>query len=146
MPRLMRAAIVTLFLSATVVGCGQHDAEWKALPDEQDTAYHVFVKTYKDGAYADQPFSIKITSKTEPEKESEPISAEQCKNVRLIQSKNTIYVFYDELILHGFSSMRYDRSLPRPFLCDMQQPVCRELLKVLAADNRTVSSVCTYSG
>ena len=141
----MRTAMLMLFLSATAVACGREEPEWKALPDEKDTAYHVFIKTYKDGAYADQPFAIKVASRTKPEKESEPISAEQCKNVRLIQSKGTLYLFYDELILHGFSSMRYHPSLPRPFLCDMQQPVCAEAFQKLVAENRTVSSVCTYS-
>lgn len=73
------------------------------------------------------------------------MSAEQCKNVEVAQTKDNLFIFYDELVLNGFSSTRYDPSLPRPFLCDMQHPFCRATLATIVAAKGVVSKVCSYS-
>jgi hypothetical protein len=145
MPRIIAVAFLAVALAMSIASCGGNSPAWIALPSTAELPYLASVQTRKDGAYADQPFALKAVSKAHTEADSQLISAEQCKNVKVVQTKDTIFIFYDELILNGFSSMRYDPSLPRPFLCDMQKTFCQDMLGNFVTAKNAVSNVCTYS-
>lgn len=146
MPRIILSAIQWFVIVCCVASCDSNEPSWVKLPTNEEIPYHIFLMTYEDGNYADQPFSIKATPKDESsELESQPISAEQCKNVKLAQTPDRIVLFYDELVLKEFSSFQYSENLPRPFLCDLQVENCMEMLNSLMAANQLVSDICTHS-
>lgn len=145
MPRLILSSAVTTGLSLLLVACGGGKPAWTTLPSASGSTYQVSLRTYEDGDYADQPFELRTTSKTGSGQGGQLLSAAQCRNVKVAQTKDNLFIFYDELVLKGFSSMRYDESLPRPFLCDMQHLFCRETLAKIVAAKGVVSKVCSYS-
>lgn len=145
MPRLILSCILAVGLSSALVACEDSKPAWTTLPSASGSTYQVSVRTYKDDGYADQPFELQMASKTGSGQGGQVLSAEQCKNVSVAQTKDNLFVFYDELVLKGFSSTRYDSSLPRPFLCDMQHPFCRATLEKIMAEKGAVSKVCSYS-
>lgn len=145
MPRLIFAFPIAAGVSLVLGACGGSKPAWTALPSEKGAAYQVSLRTYHDGGYADQPFELQTTSKTGSGQGGQVLSAEQCKNVKVAQTKDNLFIFYDVLVLKGFSSTRYDASLPRPFLCDMQHPFCKETLATIEAAKGVVTKVCSYS-
>lgn len=144
MPRLIFSFVATAILSSALVACGDSKPAWTTLPSASGSTYQVSFRTYKDGSYADQPFELRTTSKTGSSQAGQVLSAEQCKNVKVAQTKDNLFIFYDELVLKGFSSTRYDSSLPRPFLCDMRHPFCRTTLATIVAAKGVVSNICSY--
>jgi hypothetical protein len=127
-------------------GCGRDGPAWKQLPASPDQAYEVSVRTFKDGAYADQPFHLRIRSRRPPGHEIRVLAASQCENVKILQTPDYLYVFYDELALGGFSSSQFAESMPRPFLCDLRHAFCNARLDAALGAKETVSDVCTYTG
>jgi hypothetical protein len=145
MPRLIFFIAVAAGLPVVLVGCGGSKPAWVKLPSASGSSYQVSIRTYKDEGYADQPFELRTTSKNGSGQGGQILSAEQCKNVKIAQTKENLFIFYDEIVLRGFSSTRYDASLPRPFLCDMQHPFCRDTLAGIMVAKGVVSKICSYS-
>lgn len=144
MYRIISSTFILISLSLLLFSCQRKGPEWVALPSSEDLLYQVLVRTYTDGAYADQPFSVRVVSKINSKRDSVPITAAQCRNVKIAQTKDIVYIFYDELVLDGFSSMQYGYSLPRPILCDMRQEYCQDMLKSIVSSNEILSNVCTF--
>jgi hypothetical protein len=141
---MILALTAVAMLALALAACVESKPVWRTLPSESGLSYEVSVRTYEDGNYADQPFELKTESKMESKNYVSFLSAEQCKNVKVAQTKNIVFIFYDELVLNSFSSTRFDTSFPRPFLCDMQHPFCKTTLTTIIAAKGVVSNVCTF--
>lgn len=145
MPRLILATVAIAGTAISLVACGGNKPAWTLLPSADGSPYQVSIRTYNDGAYADQPFEVKAESKNFPEHSESILSAEQCKNVQIAQTKESLYIFYEEIVLNSFSSIRNYESLPRPFLCDMRNAFCKNTLREIVEAKGVVSKACTYS-
>mgnify|MGYP001293784001 CR=1 FL=1 len=138
-------SIVALFVWPLLLGgCGQNEPRWADLPSSSQKGYTASVKTF-GGAYADHPFEVWVESKSLPGHKNVILRASQCKNVKILPREDFIYVFYDELVLAGFSSNQFDGSLPRPFLCDIRHNFCGDMLRAAVRANESISAVCSYS-
>lgn len=144
MPRLVLRLAAYFAAVLLTAGCGQNEPSWIDIPSSTEEAYATSIKTY-GGDHADRPFDIKVRGKKLPNFENIVLRASQCKNVRILPRQDYIYIFYDELVLAGYSSNKFDSSLPRPFLCDIRHKFCDDLLKAAISAGEPVSSVCTYS-
>lgn len=144
MPRLTsHSTILMAFLS--LAGCGGSGPPWKKLPSSSDQPYEVSIRTFKDGAYADQPFHVRVVSKGTKVSEITLMRASQCKNVKILQRPDFLFIFYDELGLNSFLSSQFNASMPRPFLCPLQHEFCRNTLKAAVNGREAVSAICTHS-
>jgi hypothetical protein len=83
------------------------------LTSNKDAAYRTWLRTYHDGAYADQPFELFVRSKS-ARTTSRVLSAAQCKNVSVVQTPDTLYVFYDGLVLNSLDASE-------PFYADQRE-------------------------
>jgi hypothetical protein len=138
------AAFAMMGAVLSLAACGGQKPSWTPLPSPAEIPYQVSARTFKDGSYADQPFQLRINSKSHPERGGLFISSGQCKNVTVAQTSDTIYVFYDQIVLNEFSSIRYGEEFPTPLLCDLHHPYCSSLLKQIAMTKGALSEVCTY--
>jgi len=145
MPRLVLCAAALTAALLSLASCGGHEPPWKKLRTSSGQSYEVSVKTFKDGAYADQPFHLRIVSKRSPEDELKVLAAQQCKNVKVLQRPDYLYVFYEELGVNDFSTDQVVGSMPRPFLCPLQHEFCRNVLRTAEFGGEIVSAVCTSS-
>lgn len=68
-----------------------------ALPSEKGVPYRVLLQTFEDGAYADQPFRLLIQASGSKGKPKTVLRATQCKDVRVGQTVDALYVFYGRL-------------------------------------------------
>ena len=143
MSRLVRSFAALLVLMLINAGCGQNEPPWVDLPSSAEEAYVTSVKTY-GGDHADRPFEIRVRSKNPPGHENIVLRASQCKNVWILPRQDYIYIFYDELILEGYSSNQFDASLPRPFLCDIRHKFCDNLMRTAVSASEPLSKVCSY--
>lgn len=140
----VKLSIPGLLVLLSLVACGGSEPDPIALPTAAGVPYRVLVTTFNDGAYADQPFHLLLESKGAAGDPKTVLRAEQCKNVHLAQTPHTLYVFYDELMLNGFSSFRYEAHEPRVLLCDVQTPECAATRLTLTSRGAKLSNVCTY--
>jgi hypothetical protein len=132
--------VAALFLAA----CSPSQPSSVVLPSGGDVPYRVSLKTFKDGAYEDQPFHLMVTvpkAKTEPKT---VLKASQCKNVSVAPTESTLHVFYEDLSLSFFSSLQYRSPQPRVRLCDLHFEECAIAQQRLAKSGVTVSNVCSY--
>ena len=114
------------------------------LPGVKQASYRVLVRTYQDGAYADQPFHILVKQMNSGEEPKTVLRSEQCKNVSVAQDIDTVYVFYEELTLAGFTGIEFGRWEPVVQLCDLHAPICRNARRELARTGAKFSDVCSY--
>jgi hypothetical protein len=124
--------------------CYDDLAGWQKLPHASDSAYAIKFKSYDEG-YADDAFAIRAVSIRPPGHENTLLRASQCKNVRIVQTIDTVYIFYDDIILAGFSSYKFNGSLPRPFLCDMRQAICKKELRNHLSRGAFVFQACSQA-
>ena len=143
-PILCCAALAAALLP--VAACDRGGPPWKHLPSSAEQAYEIDLRTFKDGAYADQPFHLRIKSRRSPGVENRVMAASQCENVRILQGPDFLYIFYHELALSEFSSSKFYKSMPRPFLCDLRHPFCADRLKQALSAKERVLDICTYAG
>jgi len=127
-----------------LASCGGSAPDAVALPGVKDAPYRVLVRTYQDGAYADQPFHILVKQVNGREEPKTVLWSEQCKNVSVAQEPDTVYVFYEELTLNGFTSFEFARWEPDVQLCDLHAPICRNAQRELARTGTRFSDVCSY--
>lgn len=125
-----------------LASCWASKPEPVALPHVNGNPYRVWLRTYQDGAYADQPFELFVRSKSS-KITKRVLFAEQCKDVSVAQTRDTLYVFYDALALGGFNSFHYGDE-PRVRLCDLHFADCVKAERQLALAGTKVSNVCTY--
>lgn len=144
MPRVNLKAIALVALCVALSSCGSDEPKWKKLPSSVELPYYVSIKTYKDGEYADQPFELRLSLKANSNIGGRVLLAHQCKNVRVAQTDDYLYVFYDELVLGGFASSPQSASLPRPLLCDIRQEVCQETIESMKRSRVPLAAVCSY--
>lgn len=145
MPRLIPARVALVATVLSLTSCGRNEPAWTDLPAPSEVPFTVSLRTY-GGGHADRPFDLRVSSKTAAGMESTVVRSSQCKNVRVLPRRDYIYIFYDELGLSGYSSFQYDASLPRPFLCDLRNRFCSELLQAAVSAKERVSSACSYLG
>ena len=129
---------------ALLTACAPSGPEPVELPSATGVHYRVLLRTFQDGAYADQPFhlSIKIPgSRFDPKT---VLRAQQCKNVSVAQTPDTLYIFYDDLSLNLFSSSQIHATDPRVLLCDLHIPLCVNAQRKLAQAGGALTNVCTY--
>lgn len=133
-------AVVTLF---ALFACGGPQPEPVALPQVRGVPYQVSFQTFDEGGYADQPFNLILKNSADDEPKT-ILRAEQCKNVSVAQTASQIYVFYDELMLAGFTSIEFDSREPTVLLCDQHALECRNARKRLGSEGVKFSNVCSY--
>lgn len=104
--------------------------------------YRVLLKTFQDGAYADQPFHLMVSVPNADPKTV--LKAQQCKNVSVAPTEGTLHVFYEELSLNFFGSSQYRSPQPRVRLCDLHFEECAIDQRRLARSGVTVTNVCSY--
>ena len=115
-----------------------------SLPSKGDIPYRTWLRTYHDGDYADQPFELFLRSKT-AKLTTRVLSADQCKDVTVVQAPITLHVFYDALLVTGFNGTEpsyHDHPLAR--LCPRQSQDCADLERRFAKLGRRPVNVCTY--
>jgi hypothetical protein len=141
-----RATVVFLVLSVAMVALLAWDRKppWQAVELPAGLTYQVNLRTYKDGAYADQPFELEIVSDAGSSRRR-LLTASQCKNVRIAPTPRAIYIFYDHIVLSHFAAPGADLSRPRPILCDMRDEGCSNRLRALASQKVPFTPVCTFS-
>jgi hypothetical protein len=126
-----------------VASCKANERPWQTLPTNSSLSYQVDIVTFKEGGYADHPFKIRVSAKSNPGNRVHTVlSSSQCKNVRVIQKPDFLYFVYEEIVLHEFSNTQHDYGVPVPILCDAQHPFCRELL-VDVRPSLPATQVCT---
>lgn len=142
MPRLrtINSALLAFIL---LFGCGRKPSEWVYISSSPDSQYTTSVRSHGSD-YADRPFDIRVQSKRAPYHENFILSASQCSNVRILPKRDFIYFFYDELVLTGFSSFQFDRSLPRPIMCDLKLKTCQDMLESAFKANEAISPICSH--
>ena len=144
---MSRLILCVTTLAATILllsGCGRSEHAWTDLPSSPEMSYTASIRTYGSD-YADKPFDVQVKSKIPPRHENVVLRAIQCKNVRILPKADYIYIFYDELVLAGYSSNQFDASLPRPFLCDVRHTFCGNMLKAAVSAKEPVSIACSHS-
>lgn len=135
---------VGIFALLALAACDRSQPEPVALPQVRGAPYQVLLRTFHDGDYADQPFHLLVkTSAAEDPKIL--LRAEQCKNVSVAQAADKVYVFYDELMLAGFTSIKFDSREPTVLLCDNHASECIDARQRLERGGAKLSRVCTYS-
>jgi hypothetical protein len=132
-----------LALALLIAGCGGPEPPMVPVPQESGVHYRVFIKTFQDGAYADQPFDLLVQADANAEPRT-VLRAGQCKNVSVGQTAGVLYVFYDELTLNVFSSQSARADEPQIALCDVQVHECSDARKRLAGRGIKLSNVCTF--
>ncbi len=133
-----------LLFAFLVVACGSSEPQPETLPVSEGVDYQVSIKTFDDGAYADQPFHLLVRTKDRGSQSRTVLRAEQCKDVAVAHTQDILYIFYDELVLDAFSSFQYEKDEPRIMLCDMHLPICVHIQTELTASGTQLSEVCTY--
>ena len=137
--RIELIAIATMALAACT-----SKPEPVPLPSKGDIPYRTWLRTYHDGAYADQPFELFVRSKT-AKLTSRVLSADQCKDVSVVQAPSTLHVFYDALLITSFNGTeRFYADHPLVRLCPRQSRDCANLERHFARSGRPPVNVCTY--
>jgi hypothetical protein len=138
----MDIRIAALLISLPIAACSVPEPSAVALPSENGVPYRVLLQTFDDGAYADQPFRLLIQAAGGEPKTV--LRAAQCKDVRVGQTADALYVFYGELMLNGFSSFQFAANEPRVILCDLRASACASTQRELIEAGAKLSEVCTY--
>ena len=134
-----QVAIVTALLAACA---SKPDPLLLAAND--DVPYRAWLRTYHDGAYADQPFELFVRSKS-ANRATRVLSAEQCKNVSVVQTPDTLHVFYDALSLNAFNGTEPSYAdQPRVRLCPRHSIDCASAQRDFERAGRRPVNVCTY--
>ena len=141
---IVKLLVLGLLIQLSLVSCGRSEPHPVALPTVPGVPYRVLVKTFRDGHYADQPFHLLVQIKGSEGQPKTILRAEQCKDVQIAQTPRTLYVFYDEMILNGFSSFQYEANEPRVLLCDLHTPECIASRLALSRQAANLSNVCKY--
>ena len=127
-----------------LLGCGGLEPLPVALPNASGVPYRVMLKTFGNDPYADRPFDLLVEADGSLGEPKTVLRAEQCKNVSVAQTAERLYVFYDELMLNGFASFRYQANEPRVVLCDLQTQDCLSSRRQLVQAGAKLSNVCSY--
>ncbi len=147
-PRMKSKLKTVIFLNGLVAMLSSCDRRPptppKELPALLDSDYTVGLKTYKDGAYADQPFDLSVKAKNSDDSANIVLSADQCKNVKVVQDEEALYIFYERLGLSHFSNYSSNDNIPPPLLCDLEFEHCRQKLTSMQQEKRIISDVCSY--
>lgn len=137
--RSLLYVMVFLFIG----GCGRGDPPLHKLSDSSNLPYEVFLQTFKDGAYADQPFKLFTKGKSDDDKlPMEVLFASQCKNVQVVPTRQYLYIFYEYISLDSFTSIAYEPD-PTPFLCGLSHPVCKEIFEKAKKEGASAYQACT---
>ena len=124
--------------------CGPPQPAAIELPSASDVPYRVLLKTFHDGAYADQPFHLMVSVPGSTNEPKTVLRASQCRNVSVAPTDRTLHVFYEELTLSEFVSLQYRAPEPRVRLCDLHFEECAIAERQLAMAGAKLSNVCTY--
>ncbi len=139
---MKRGAILLAALGLLISACDRRPPPALRLPVASDATYVLFLRTYEDG-YGDQPFELSSSPIFGPDARFRLLSAEQCRNVTVAQTPAVLYVFFDELMMTGgVSSFPYD-GRPRPVLCDLASPYCRQMRDDLVRTGVRLQPICT---
>lgn len=115
-----------------------------ALTSGSGVPYDTLLQTFRDGDSAEQPYRLLVRETGTQNTPKTVMFAEECKNVNVIPTKDTLYVFYDELILQEFSSSRYAPWKPRVRLCDLHFQDCSDAQRRLMQAGARQTSVCPF--
>ncbi len=129
---------------ALMTACAPSGPEPVELPSATGIQYRVLLQTFQDGAYADQPFHLSIKRSGSRFDPKTVLRAQQCKNVSVAQTRDTLYIFYDELSLNRFSSLNFEAADPNVLLCDLHTPLCVGVQRKLAQAGLAFTNVCSY--
>lgn len=133
-----------VMITATLLGACSSKPDPVLLGPNKDAPYRTWLRTYHDGAYADQPFELFVRSRS-ARKTASVLSAEQCKNVSVVQTPDTLYVFYESLVLKSLDASEPPYSdQPRLKLCPLQFADCVAAKRRFADTGRKPMKVCTY--
>lgn len=111
------------------------------------SAYQVTLTRFFDGdGLICQPFRLEITYDQHPDLPKRVLFAEQADDVVVAQTPATLYVFYNELVLTGFGGWISDPRDAKPFLCDINVPLCASEMTKLEAEGVRMHRVCGSSG
>jgi hypothetical protein len=127
-----------------IAGCGGSKPPTVPLPMQSGTAYRVMLKTFSDGAYADQPFHLLVVPRAGKAEPKTVLRAAQCQDVDVGQAPKTLFVFYRELSLTSFASFQYEQNEPRILLCDLRFPLCQSARRELLQERIGLVPICTY--
>ena len=71
--------------------------------------------------------------------------AEQCKNVSVVQTPGTLYVFYDALVLAKLNASEpFSTDQPRVRLCPLHSVDCAAAARKFDKAGRKPLNICTY--
>jgi hypothetical protein len=124
--------------------CNRSEPVLTVLPKVAGVNYQVMVRTYQDGAYADQPFHLMVKADGSTDLPKIVFRSAQCQHVLVAQTPRTLYVFYKELVLNNFASSQDEVGEPRVLLCDLHTPECAAAQRELSKRGANFSHVCTY--
>jgi len=141
---VMRLRYFSLLALLPLLACGRSEPPAVELAVQIGVPYRVLLKTFQDGAYADQPFHLLVQTRGGAFEPKTVLRAEQCKNVTLAQTSDTLYVFYDELALTSFTSFESETSEPTILLCDVQASTCADVQRQLTKAGTKLTNLCSY--
>lgn len=141
MSKLTHSIFTVLIGASLSLSCTQPQQRWELLPESSRSGYSVVVRYFKDDALV-LPFELGVRASRESGSEMSILFAEQCKNVTVFGTRQSIAVFYDEIALTSFSGMSLGRGMPRTLLCDNSQSYCRDMLKTLQASGLKGDEIC----
>ena len=136
--------LLLVIITAAFLGACSSKPDPVLLASNKDTPYRTWLRTYHDGAYADQPFELFVRSKS-ARTTVRVLSAEQCKNVSVVQTPDALYVFYEGLVLNAVDASEPSYAdQPRVRLCPLQFADCAAAKRSFADAGRKPLNVCTY--
>ena len=136
--------LLPVMIATALLGACSSKPDPVLLVPAADAPYRMWLRTYDDGDYADQPFELFVRSKS-AKVTTKILFAAQCKNVSVVQTPGTIYVLYDALALGSFNGTDAaypDHPLVR--LCPLHSADCANAEQQFALAGRKPSNVCTY--
>ena len=137
----MRWSAIVL-TAALLAGCNSSKPSPLPLAGTDGAPYRVWLRTYQDGEYADQPFELLVRAKS-GKITATILRAQQCENVSVAQTIDTIYVFYSHLLLTEFSSSQFSHDQPHVRLCNLHFADCANAQRHFARSKASLSNVCT---
>ena len=137
--------LTSIMCSLAVVACEpiNSDQLGEKLKRTGTAAYQVTLTRFNDGdGLVCQPFRVEITYDQQPDLPRQVLLAEQADDVVIAQTPSTLYVFYNELVLTSFFSSISDPKDAKPFLCDINIPLCVNEMAKLKAEGVRMHRVC----
>ena len=125
-----------------LAACGGRPQRVDILPAAPGATYELRLDTYSEPDTVAQPFTLLIGDRGSNVFRF-VLSVEQCRNIDAAQMKDKVIIFYDQLVVDGFSGGDIDFKSTKFLLCENGLSICIDAKRDFISHGGSLVPICT---